>query len=84
MEAGQKRHGAKNNSEEKKEQKAKDDSQRKQKKKGKGKKGKKGKGRGKKSNREASEEDKTALTEFLGSFRGTRRLMVSDKAFCCI
>ncbi|KAM4720511.1 coiled-coil domain-containing protein 80 [Anableps anableps] len=46
------------------------------KKKGKGKKGKKGKGRGKKSNREVSEEDKTALRMFLNSIRGSRRLML--------
>ncbi|KAM7392999.1 hypothetical protein PAMA_007899 [Pampus argenteus] len=46
------------------------------KKKGKGKKGKKGKGRGKKSNREASEQDKTALKEFMDNLKGTRRLMV--------
>ncbi|XP_076020130.1 coiled-coil domain-containing protein 80 [Genypterus blacodes] len=77
VEAGMKKHGAKD-VKEKNEEKAKEDTQQKQssKKKGKGKKGKKGKGRGKKSNREASEKDKTALTEFLGSFRGTRRLMV--------
>ncbi|XP_023123839.2 coiled-coil domain-containing protein 80 [Amphiprion ocellaris] len=56
----------------------KDDTQEKQtsKKKGKGKKGKKGKGRGKKSNREASEKDKTALKEFVDSLKGTRRLML--------
>ncbi|XP_069015771.1 coiled-coil domain-containing protein 80 [Embiotoca jacksoni] len=47
------------------------------KKKGKGKKGKKGKGRGKKSNREASEEDKAALKEFVDSFKGRRLMLIS-------
>ncbi|XP_049595002.1 coiled-coil domain-containing protein 80 [Syngnathus scovelli] len=45
-------------------------------KKGKGKKGKKGKGRGRKSHKEASEEDKTALKDFLDHFKGKRRLML--------
>ncbi|XP_071322866.1 coiled-coil domain-containing protein 80 [Trachinotus anak] len=74
---GKKRHGGEN-SEDTKEKNVKDDTQEKQtsKKKGKGKKGKKGKGRGKKSNREASEEDKTALKEFLDNLKGTRRLML--------
>ncbi|GLD55233.1 coiled-coil domain-containing protein 80-like protein [Lates japonicus] len=77
VEETKKRHGGKN-SEDKKEQNAKDDTREKQssKKKGKGKKGKKGKGRGKKSNREASEKDKTALKVFLDSLKGTRRLML--------
>ncbi|XP_067431060.1 coiled-coil domain-containing protein 80 [Thunnus thynnus] len=75
-EEGAKRHGLEN-SEDKKEN-VKDDTQEKQssKKKGKGKKGKKGKGRGKKSSREASEKDKTALKEFMGNLKGTRRLML--------
>ncbi|XP_029024789.1 coiled-coil domain-containing protein 80 [Betta splendens] len=62
----------------KKEQSLKADSQQtpSSKKKGKGKKGKKGKGRGKKSNKEASEKDMAAVKEFLGSFKGTRRLML--------
>ncbi|XP_037607814.1 coiled-coil domain-containing protein 80 [Sebastes umbrosus] len=77
VEEGKRRHGGKN-SEDKKEQNVKDDTREKpsSKKKGKGKKGKKGKGRGKKSNREASEKDKTALKEFLDSLKGTRRLML--------
>ncbi|XP_044189895.1 coiled-coil domain-containing protein 80 [Thunnus albacares] len=75
-EEGTKRHGLEN-SEDKKEN-VKDDTQEKQssKKKGKGKKGKKGKGRGKKSSREASEKDKTALKEFMGNLKGSRRLML--------
>lgn len=70
-------HGGKNG-ENKKEKNVNEDKQEKQtsKKKGQGKKGRKGKGRGKKSNREASEKDKTALKEFLDRFKGTRRLMV--------
>ncbi|XP_029300311.1 coiled-coil domain-containing protein 80 [Cottoperca gobio] len=77
VEEGRKTHGGKNN-EDKKEQNAKDDTHEKQssKKKGKGKKGKKGKGRGKKSNREANENDKTALKEFLDRLKGSRRLML--------
>ncbi|XP_068561584.1 coiled-coil domain-containing protein 80 [Cebidichthys violaceus] len=77
VEEGKIRNGGKN-SEDKKEQNVKDEARDKQrsKKKGKGKKGKKGKGRGKKSNREASEKDKTALTEFLNTLKGTRRLML--------
>lgn len=75
-------HGGKNG-EDKKEGNVNEDRQEKQssKKKGKGKKGKKGKGRGKKSNREASEKDKTALKEFLDTLRGTRRLMVRTFSF---
>lgn len=74
---GRKIHKGKN-SEATKQQNVKPDTQQTpSKKKGKGKKGKKGKGRGKKSNREASETDTTALREFLDSFKGTRRLMVS-------
>ncbi|XP_029940132.1 coiled-coil domain-containing protein 80 [Salarias fasciatus] len=71
------KHAGQNN-EDKTEPKEKMDAQEKQssKKKGKGKKGKKGKGRGKKSNKEASEKDKTALKEFLDGLKGTRRLMV--------
>ncbi|XP_023257288.1 coiled-coil domain-containing protein 80-like [Seriola lalandi dorsalis] len=77
VEEGKKRHGGKT-SEDTTEKNVKDDTQEKQssKKKGKGKKGKKGKGRGKKSNREASEKDKTALKEFLDNLKGTRRLML--------
>ncbi|KAK5851930.1 hypothetical protein PBY51_023443 [Eleginops maclovinus] len=77
VEEGKRTHGGKN-SDEKKEQNVEDDTQEKQisKKKGKGKKGKKGKGRGKKSNREASEKDKTALKEFLDRLKGSRRLML--------
>lgn len=82
MEDGKKIHGGKNG-EDKKEGNVNEDRQEKQssKKKGKGKKGKKGKGRGKKSNREASEKDKTALKEFLDTLRGTRRLMVRTFSF---
>ncbi|XP_061763736.1 coiled-coil domain-containing protein 80 isoform X3 [Nerophis ophidion] len=48
-----------------------------EKKKGKGKKGKKGKKRkGKKSKQEVSEKDKTALKDFLETFKGKRRLML--------
>ncbi|XP_034566111.1 coiled-coil domain-containing protein 80 [Notolabrus celidotus] len=74
---GKKRNGGQNSGD-KKEHKVEDNTQEKQstKKKGKGKKGKKGKGRGKKSSREASEKEKTALKEFLDSFKGTRRLML--------
>ncbi|XP_073334301.1 coiled-coil domain-containing protein 80 [Pagrus major] len=77
VEEGKKRHGGKN-SEVGKGVNVKEDTQEKQssKRKGKGKKGKKGKGRGKKSNREASEKDKTALKAFLDSFKGSRRLML--------
>lgn len=81
MEEGKKRHGSKNS--EDTTENVKDDTQEKQssKKKGKGKKGKKGKGRGKKSNREASEKDKTALKEFMDNLKGTRRLMVRTFPF---
>ncbi|KAM8743124.1 coiled-coil domain-containing protein 80 isoform 2-T2 [Acanthopagrus schlegelii] len=77
VEEGKKRHRGKT-SEVEKEVNVKEDTQEKQssKRKGKGKKGKKGKGRGKKSNREASEKDKTALKMFLDSFKGSRRLML--------
>ncbi|CAK6959366.1 coiled-coil domain-containing protein 80 [Scomber scombrus] len=76
VEEGKKRHGSKNS--EDTTENVKEDTQEKQssKKKGKGKKGKKGKGRGKKSNREASEKDKTALKEFMDNLKGTRRLML--------
>ena len=82
MEEGKKRHRGKT-SEVEKEVNVKEDTQEKQssKRKGKGKKGKKGKGRGKKSNREASEKDKTALKTFLDSFKGSRRLMVRSFSF---
>lgn len=84
VEEGKKRHRGKN-SEVEKEVNVKEDTQEKQssKRKGKGKKGKKGKGRGKKSNREASEKDKTALKAFLDSFKGSRRLMVRSFSFVC-
>lgn len=77
VEEVKKMHGG-GNGEDRKKENVNEDKQEKQtsKKKGKGKKGKKGKGRGKKSNREASEKDKTALKEFLDRFKGTRRLMV--------
>ncbi|XP_062268362.1 coiled-coil domain-containing protein 80 [Platichthys flesus] len=77
VEEDKKTHGGRN-SEDKREQNVKDDTQEKpgSKKKGKGKKGKKGKGRGKKSNREASDEDKAALKDFLESLKGNRRLML--------
>lgn len=82
MDEGKKRNGGKNK-DDKKEHKAEDNTQEKQstKKKGKGRKGKKGKGRGRKSSREASEKDKTALKEFLDTFKGTRRLMVRIFSF---
>ncbi|TDH01992.1 hypothetical protein EPR50_G00168330 [Perca flavescens] len=77
VEEGKRRHEGKN-SEDEKGQNVNDGTQQKQssKKKGKGKKGRKGKGRGKKSNREASENEKTALKKFLDSLKGKRRLML--------
>ncbi|XP_074546061.1 coiled-coil domain-containing protein 80 [Halichoeres trimaculatus] len=77
VDEGKKRNGGEH-TDDKKEHKLEDNTQEKQstKKKGKGKKGKKGKGRGKKSSREASEKDKTALKEFLDTFKGMRRLML--------
>ncbi|XP_047424945.1 coiled-coil domain-containing protein 80 [Mugil cephalus] len=77
VDEGKKRHGGKKN-DDKTQVNVKDGTQEKQssKKKGKGKKGKKGKGRGKKSNREATEKDKTALKDFVDSLKGTRRLML--------
>lgn len=77
VEEGKKRNVEKNNGD-KTGQSGKENKKEKQRSKkiGKGKKGKKRKGRGKKSNREASEKDKTVLKEFLDSLKGTRRLMV--------
>lgn len=77
MEEGKKRNVEKNNGNKTGQSgKGKKKEKQRSKKIGKGKKGKKRKGRGKKSNREASEKDKTALKEFLDSLKGTRRLMV--------
>ncbi|XP_072228408.1 coiled-coil domain-containing protein 80 [Leuresthes tenuis] len=75
VEDGKKRHRGQK-TEEKAEPNEKDKQSTKKKGRKERKKGQKGKGRGKKSNRETSEEEKTALKKFLDSLRGSRRLML--------